>query len=504
MQIMKKIKTKIIAGAALAAVAAVTLTGCGNKKPEARQDESKRSAVHTENQLFVNAYNMDLTLNAEENNVEIVSTANVENNTDQTLEEIIFLNPSSKVYQKDGNSGKNWEIRNIYIGSDESAKLDFTQDGSNPGIIKVDLGDKKLTPKDKLDITIDVKEDIPYGDSRFGFYNTGEYYQYILTSCYPQMAEYREGEWKINDSAWTEENLKDNGLTQFSDYHVKIHAPEGYTAAASGTEMIGDDGVINIDSVDTRDFAIILSNGFRSAYYANDDMTVNYYFMEDAKSYKEGREVVEIALPVTIDWMSEMIEKYAWSQYDLVPLYNESGCNTYTGLMTYGAKDIIDGLDGGATDDYRRNSVPVFKEGTINQWFSEMTGSNRATDGWLSRGMLTWFNDYISVSATNDKAEHKLKEILDEAKEKYPEAMNKKLNEKIDDAETAYARDCFKGAEFLEALRNEMGDKDYVAVIHEFMEEFFMKDATSEDFINTLMKHDNGKMESIINDYFVR
>ena len=92
-------------------------------------------------------------------------------------------------------------------------------------------------------------------------------------------------------------------------------------------------------------------------------------------------------------------------------------------------------LDIESIDDYRKKMLPVFKEGILNQWFSEMTGCNRATDGWLSRGMLTWFNDYINYSTTNESVDRKLKEILDEAEEKYPEAMNMKLNEKTGDAE---------------------------------------------------------------------
>lgn len=499
---MKKIKRKIIAGASLAAVAAVTLTGCGNKKPEAKVDESKRSAVHTEDRLFVNEYTMDVTLSPDENKVEIISTANVENNTEQTIDEIIFLNPSAKVYGKEGNSGKGWEIKNIYAGSDESSKFEFTQEGNNSEIIKVKLGDKKLAPKDKLDITISVNEDIPFGDSRFGFFNMGKYQEYVLTSCFPQMAEYRSGEWIINDTVWSEERIKDNGLYQFTDYHVTVHAPEGYLAAASGVEQKEEDGTIKIEAVDTDDFAMVLCNGFRSAYYANDDMIANYYFIEDSKSYKEAKEVVEIVLPVTFDWMVDKIEKYAWNQYDIVPIYNDSGCNTYTGLMTFGAKDIYDGLDGAVIDDYRIKSVNVFEEGILDQWFSKMTGSNRATDGWLSRGMLLWFNDYISISATNDKPVRKIKDILNEAKEKYPEEMNMKLNDKFKDAETAYIVDTYKGAEFLEALHGELGDEDFTIVMNEFMNEFMFKDAKSQDFINTLMKHDNGKIQAIVDDYF--
>ena len=501
---MKKKTTKIIAGVAIAAAAAVTLTGCGNKKPEVKADESKRSAVHTENMLFADEYNMDITLHPDENNVEIISTASIENNTDTTLDEILFLNPSSKVYQKDGNSGKSWEVRNVYIGKDESAKLEYELDSSNPSIIKVSLGDKKLSPKDKLDITIDVKEDIPFGDARFGFYNTGKYAQYVLTSCYPQMAEYREGNWVINDSQWTEDKLRDNNLSQFSDYHVKLHAPEEYTAVASGTEVKDDDGVINIDAVDTRDFAIILSDGFRSSYFANDDMTVNYYFIENAKSYKEDKKVVEMCMPGTIDGMNDNVAKYSWNQFDVVPLYNDSGCNSYTGIMTFGAKEIIDGLDGGAIDDYRKKMLPIFKEGLLGQWFTEMIGVNRATDGWISRGMLVWFNDYINYSTTNEAVDRNLKEILDEAKEKYPEAMNLKLNEKVDDAETAFARDCYKGAEFVEVLRSELGEEDFFKMMSEFMDEFYLKDVTSQNFINTLMKHDKGKMQTIVDDYFVK
>ena len=113
-----------------------------------------------------------------------------------------------------------------------------------------------------------------------------------------------------------------------------------------------------------------------------------------------------------------------------------------------------------------------------------------------------WFNDYISISATNDKPVRKIKDILNEAKEKYPEEMNMKLNDKFKDAETAYIVDTYKGAEFLEALHGELGDEDFTIVMNEFMNEFMFKDAKSQDFINTLMKHDNGKIQAIVDDYF--
>ncbi len=498
---MKKTKIKVIAGVAVAAVAAVSLAGCGKSKPEVHPDESKRSAVHTENQLFVNEYKMDVTLNADDKKIDIISTANLENNTETTLEEIYFLNPSAQVYAKQENTGKNWEISDIVAG-DDSTKLDFTVDAEKPWLIKVNLGDKKLAPKDKLDVTMTVKEDVPFGGSRFGYYNLGDYSQFVLTSCFPQVAEYRAGEWIINDPVWTEENFKDNTYSEFTDYHVKVHAPEGYMAAASGVELYDEDGTINIEAVDVQNFALVLSDGFRSAFYANDDMTVNFYFMVDAKSYKEAKDVYELVMPVTIDWLVDKISKYAWNQYDVVPIYDDSGCNTYTGLMTYGGKDIHDGLDGAKIDDYRVSMVPIFKDGILNQWFEEMVNSNKATDGWLTRGFLTWFDDFIAISATNDKPSRHINEILDEARKEHPEEMKMMLNDTFKDDETAYIVQCYRGAEFLEALYNELGTNDFVAVLNEYMKEYLLKDVDSKAFTEVLLKHDNGKIQPLIDQYF--
>ena len=474
---------KIIIGG-LVAASVLGLTGCYKESsPTFMPEESKRSSEYTEKKLYIDKYDLKLTLDDDTNSLTTSVTADLYNNTDDSLEEIQFSLPADSILK---SSGLSWEVTDVFADND-SASLDYTIDPQDSSIIKVALSEK-LEPAGDMLLTLEVKENIPEENARFGHFEAGKYDQYVLSDCFPVVAEYRDGSFSTN-------------IAQASDWHAEINAPNRFRAVSTGVEN-NDEDTIKIDAVDSRDFALVLSNGFRSYYWANDEFAVNYYYTEGSKDHAIVQEGVEKRVPPAMDWLEDFVDKYAWNEYDVVVVNGDFDYDTYTGLMTVGAKDVLIGIGADELDERQRQLRDFFTEGLLDQWFSKMTATDKKTDGWVAKGLDTWLGDLLKVYLYGDLKERSIAETIENVRSEHPTEMAMKLSDSFTDDETADIVNRYRGAELIEEIFNELGDDEFLSALSEYVTTFKYKEASGQDLINCFNNHHKRKLDKITEKYF--
>ena len=496
-----KIKKSIMVAGAIA-VCAATLTGCSRLQgPEAKMEQSKRDKAYSESMLYIDTYEMDVALDADANKLSTTVTAELYNNTGETLEEIVFRLPADSCLKSKGG-GLSWEVVAAYLGSDTGSGLEYAIDSGDSSVIRVALGDKKLEDKKSTFVTLEVKEDIPEEDMRFGHFKAGNHDQYVLSGCFPKVAEFRDGDWVINEIDWTGEKVSaDTDFSQATDYHVKLTAPKGYNAVGTGIELRSEENT-TLTAVDSRDFAVVVSNGLVNSYWTNDELTLKYYYIDGSKSNETAQEAVSWRVPTGMDWMEDYILKYPWNQYDIVTIYGDYEAHTYPGIMIFGDRAVYDGIKGDEIDAVRDELKLHFTETLFYQWFGEIAGCNEQKDGWLSKGLSTWLNDYLMANAYGDLKERAIGEKIRDMKKQNPEAMGLKLTDAFPDGKTADIVNTYRGAEFIEEIYNALGDEAFLAAIKDYVSNYQFKEADAQGFIETMKGHAGKDIDSIVEKYF--
>ncbi len=474
-------KKKLLITGILTGATVLTLTGCNIKDPEVKPDESKISAEQKADQIFASNYTLDLNLDTDARKLSSVVTAQIENNTDTTTDELVF----------DISADSPFNVEKAYLGKDESASVDYSLD-TTPGMITIDLGNDPLEPGENFIMTMEITQEIPENNPRFGFYTFDDKNEYILSGCFPTLAEFKDGNW-ITES---------NGYTQASNYKVTLKAPSDYYVVSSGNETRGENGVTTIDALDTNDLAMVLSNKFKSHYWSNDIITVNYYYLDKGEDYRLARDVIELRVPIGIDWMEANLTKYPWAEYDIIQLYDDSDAIAHTSLMTFGGKNLYDGVPEEEADSVKEKLASVFTGGLVSQWFEEMTSVRYDPDGWLDKGVITWLDDYVRANMYDEKQDRHIDETIRKAREDHPREMNMKLDDSFPDKETSDIVYTYRGAEFMEDLYKALGDESMVSILREYLTDTYLKVASTEDFMNYVNKYNTEKTTPVIEKYF--
>jgi hypothetical protein len=150
-----------------------------------------------------------------------------------------------------------------------------------------------------------------------------------------------------------------------------------------------------------------------------------------------------------------------------------------------------------------------------HQWWGHMVGFRTYHDQWLSEGFAE-FSAGLFVEATEKPAEldHFWDRLRSEIIQKNPfgispdEAGPVWLGYRVDTSKTAgaYNRLIYpKGAYVVQMLRMLMrdektGDQDFIAMMHDFVQSFLFKNATTEDFKAVVEKHMKPSMDAAGNN----
>ncbi len=167
-------------------------------------------------------------------------------------------------------------------------------------------------------------------------------------------------------------SIGDPFVSECANYNVSLKVADNYVVASSGnlTEAVADNGYItyNYTADAVRDFAFVLSDKFQKLSQTIGDVTINYFYFDDADS--------ETSLATAVsayEYYSKNIGEYPYKQISV--------CETdfCYGGMEYPSLVMI-------TSGSQSYQEAIAHE-IAHQWFYATVGNNQIENAWMDEGL---------------------------------------------------------------------------------------------------------------------
>jgi len=297
-----------------------------------------------------------------------------------------------------------------------------------------------------------------------------------LPNVYPLIPAY-------DDEGWNVELAPAYGDALYSDvalYCVQVRAPSEQVVVASGsalTRVECSDGTATTTFVSgpVRDFAVVMSADFvTSTATVDGTLVTSYYLPQDAEGGERALGYATEALKV----FSELFDPYPYAEFDVVETPTTAGGIEYPGLVVI------------AQRLYEENGG-FFEFATVHeaahQWWYGLVGSDQVDEPWLDEA-LTQYSTLLYYEEVRGS------DVADNVRKRSFEQPYEKLVEEGRDAPVgqpvrAFSREDYgpvvygKGSLFFQALRDEVGDEAFFAILRAYFEAYRYKIATPEGFL---------------------
>jgi hypothetical protein len=290
----------------------------------------------------------------------------------------------------------------------------------------------------------------------------------LCPTCYPLVP-------RILDGAWQVEAAPPGGDTTNSDialYSVTFDVPAAYDLIASGTmvsQEVGDDGGQRVVFVSgpMRDFVFALGE-FETKSRVVQDTILNAWILQE---HSDDTSVVLNAAAGQFEILSELVGPYPYSELDIVDAPGAFGGIEYPGLVfvgTVGTNWIVD---------------PTVHE-VAHQWFYGLIGDDQLREPWLDEALATYSQAlYLERTYGVGRATgffSTLRALLrDHPASKTPIGLSVGEYASEDDYGVLVY---YKGALFVDALRRELGDREFNRFLQEYFQRYRYGFVSAEDF----------------------
>lgn len=268
-------------------------------------------------------------------------------------------------------------------------------------------------------------------------------------------------------------------LSECANYKVALTMPKEYTAAASGkllSETTTSDCKKCCYSLNcARDFALVLSDKFKTVTQNVNGVDVNYYYYADANPQTALTAACE-----SIEYFGETFGKYV---YPTLSVVQTGFC--YGGMEFPALTMISDEL----SDDV--NTYTIVHE-NAHQWWYAMVGSDQLNCPWQDEGLaeyscLMFFENHPSYSFTRTglvgtatKSYRSYYTVYNQIFGEANTSMNRNLKEY--ESEYEYSNIAYnKGLIMFDMLRQSVGDDKFTAGLKKYYEKNVYKLASCDD-----------------------
>jgi len=390
------------------------------------------------------------------------------NNETVELNEIYF-----RLFPNTPEHGGRLSVEGILVNGQEP-KVTYELDDT---AMKVLLAEP-LAPEAQLEIVIEFGVVVPEGNQHgYGAFNY-ENGIMALAGFYPLVPVY-------DDEGWNVELAPDYGDAVHSDtalYRFHLTVPGDMVAVTSGSlvsETDNGDGTRTLYCVSgpMRDFNVVMSRDFvvKSATVGQ-TIVHSYYLPTDEAAGERVLQYVSDALRI----YNERFGLYPFAEFDAVETPITAAGIEYPGLIVVARRFYEEGQAGGFFEFATAHEV-------AHQWWYSMVGSDQVDEPWLDEA-LTNYSTLIYFEDVHGQQEARL--ILD----RYFEDLYRQVVEEGRDAVVAQPVAAFseedygpivygKGPLFFHALRQEVGDATYFAIMKEYLRQHKYKIATPESFL---------------------
>ena len=329
---------------------------------------------------------------------------------------------------------------------------------------------QSLQPGESVDIKIDFSVTAPTElESNYGIL---AYYNGVLTLAhsYPMIAVY-------DDEGWNAEIPPDQGDPTYADasfFIVTVDAPGELVLVGSGRELDRQDNgsrqIVTYAAGPARDFYLAASPDYEVLTRAVGDVTFNSYAPKDLES---GAEMAIDVAARAFEFFGTQYAPYPYTEFDIVSTPTYALGIEYPGVIAI--TDRIYDMEGTLSG----NPNSVMMEATVaheagHQWFYNLVGNDQLDEPWLDESLtqfVTWqyyANQYGEGGATG---------FEQSLRGRWSGVDNQSIPIGLPVAAydgRAYSAIIYgRGAFFFEALRNELGQKEFDA----FMKDYVISDS---------------------------
>jgi aminopeptidase N len=313
----------------------------------------------------------------------------------------------------------------------------------------------------------------------------------LLADWFPMLAVYDGKSWHLDEIlAWG-----DPVYSEISFFEVWFSAPQGYVPVSTGvrvsSENEGGQATHHFRSGPAREFVLVLGVNWQvEPATVGDTLVRSYFFPEDRLSGEEALAASADALQA----FNRRFGLYPYSEFEIV----EAPILGILGMEYPGVVLLADRMYTG--DQKWRLDITAAHE-VAHQWWYGVVGNDVFAEPWLDEALAT-FSSGVYVEDVWGVASFEVQ--YQEWVARYESGLAQgnaghiawPLRE-FEGSGPYVSTVYYKGAVFLNALREEIGDDAFFAALRQYYEEFQFRQAESSDFLAALEKTSGRELDAL-------
>ncbi|MFH2103221.1 MAG: M1 family metallopeptidase [Chloroflexota bacterium] len=323
------------------------------------------------------------------------------------------------------------------------------------------------------------------GDNIFGYNNA----QVNLVNWYPFVVPYDPARgWLLHQPTEVGEHL----VYDVADFDVTLRQSEPalpLVVAASAPQEQGENGW-RYRFERARTFALSASTQYQVSSMTIGAVTVNSYYFA---GHGRAGEATMRSVAQSLVTYSERFAPYHHTSLSIVEAYFPDGME-YDGLF-FLARSFYDNYDG----TMQNNLTTIGVHEAAHQWWFGLVGNNQALEPWLDEALCTYSERIFYES-------------------NYPHLVYWWWGFRVNSWEPSgwvdtdiysglsfrpYTNAAYlRGARFLQALRDRIGDEAFNAFLREYTRQMAYRQSTSADFFRILREQTSVNFADIVTSYF--
>ncbi len=363
-----------VLGAAVLAVLLLALRSGGTVTPRAEGARLKEAAQG------LTDYAVTLRLDDQENTLAISESIRYRNDTGDTLSSLVVRLWLNAFQTEDASPAALEELFDACYPEGFSAGYvtlyDVLWNGEraayayvNDDLTALEIQIPVLAAGEQGELTLRCVANIPICAYRVG--KVGRDYQ--LGNVVPLLSLYRDGAWRTDAYS----PVGDPFVSECANFHVTLHAPEGYVPACSAFLQKGADGTWRGELSAARDLCLCLSPDYvLAAGWAG--QTAVYSCAKTDQGAKRALEYAKKAL----ETYSELYGAYPYPAFTVCAVSFPFGGMEYPGLCMIGEENY-------GEDKADTLELTVAHE-AAHQWFYALVGSDQALQPWQDEALCEY------------------------------------------------------------------------------------------------------------------
>jgi hypothetical protein len=404
------------------------------------------------------------------------------NNEDHPLDELYFnLFPNSSRF------AASMEITSASVGDAEQG-FQYDRGGT---VLRVPLAEP-LPPGESITVGLDFTARVPHVQKNYYLVFVMAQGVLSLGDWHPMVAVYDEQGWNLT---YPEGTIGEIVYSESAFYTVRVTMPQGlgFEVIATGVEA---ERTTNGDGTETvvyysgpvRDFHLLLSDRYEVASATVGDTTINsFYWTEHGACGKEALAFAEAALALYDD----LFGPYPFTELDLAEADLWPWAIEWPGLILVGEPLYSD-------PEEECGEWHIVHE-VAHQWWYSVVGNDQVDHPWLDEALANYSTVlYYRLLRDADTAEVAFEEHIRGRYEAYVQAYGDGI---AGGPTRHYTRASYyplvyaKGALFLEALQELMGDEAFFDGLRSYCQEYKYGVATPEGFLQVMEGAHGGSLE---------